>query len=144
LTRSRSLTDFRMAKPRGSPVGQLCERHAVCDSSAHIENGTGFFRAAHLHQDERGEIPRVQTIPYLVAGTSEPNVFQRPLPFARVKPEAENALVCFPKLPCSGEDAASVYENRQIKGQAVFAADDFRCQFGTSIKRQWRLCGKLF
>src|SRR5439155_18101719 len=71
-------------------------------------------------------------------------VFERTLGTPRMNPEGKNALIDLAELSRAGEHATAVYEDRQSERFGVLASQDFGCELGAAIKRQWGRYGEMF
>src|SRR5439155_8612057 len=78
------------AKPGGTPLTQLRQREGVGDAAAGIEDRARWPRTAHLPRHQRGQIARVQTVPYLMALSAEADVTERSFAAIGMNPEGEN------------------------------------------------------
>jgi hypothetical protein len=90
--------------------------------SGNLEGSSGGI--FHLLGEERRQISRVEVVSHLVSGAAEADVLQGSSLTVGVNPERENTLVSFPELASSGQHAATIDEDREVKGNPVFQSYD--------------------
>src|SRR3954452_7602587 len=81
-----STGDFVWPEPVSTPIAQLAQGHTAAHPTTKVAEGWPLGRA-HLFQEQRRQIPRMQTVTDLAALSVESEVLQRLLPFVAVDPE---------------------------------------------------------
>src|SRR5215813_13519834 len=98
--------DVVRSEASGTPAGQLPERHGMVAAAGDIYDPPVFAAGRHLLEQQRGEVPRMQTIPHLMSGAVEADEGQRPSVAIGMEPERKDALIGLAELPRSGQHAA--------------------------------------
>src|SRR5215472_15762578 len=107
--------DVVRSEASGTPAGQLPERHGMVTAATDIHDPPVFAAGSHLLEQQRGEVPRMQTIPYLMSRAAEADEGQRPLVAISMEPERKDALIGLAELPRPGQHAAPVHVHGQVE-----------------------------
>jgi hypothetical protein len=85
----------------------------------------------------------MEAVTDLMSPSPEADIFQRTAAGPRMDPEAKDALIGLPKLPCPGKDPTAVDPNGEVKGHTVLERQQFGALLRRSIEGNRWLGGEL-